>query len=245
MNEPDKPEHRVHISHYLDTIVDIYMAVYSQDDPDEAFRPITVYETLRWLKPHPVRELAARIQTRLNIDVIRLPDIDKSFSLDVAGHTAIVIPALDGQWFRQNWLLAREVGQLCTPTENPNTFAFNLLLPTAKLTQIDWANSTDKQTAQHIWDFGVSTTVLRNRLQYADLPVAGRVKAALALQTNELLTQAGTDLDGDDSPVNQAIERRIAAAGSRHFPNHLIRAHAQAVHTRCASPDALEWMLHG
>ncbi|MBL7519132.1 ImmA/IrrE family metallo-endopeptidase, partial [Frankia sp. CNm7] len=58
-----------------------------------------------------VRPFADRLESRLGVDVVRLADLSTAYSFAIGGQRVIALPAT-GNWFRENWSLAHELGHL-------------------------------------------------------------------------------------------------------------------------------------
>jgi transcriptional regulator with XRE-family HTH domain len=63
------------------------------------------------LEPGFVRCFAERLEQRFSIDVIRMPELSTAYAVTVGNHPLIALPAT-GNWFRENWDLAHELGHL-------------------------------------------------------------------------------------------------------------------------------------
>ena len=148
------------------------------DQPVElAPLPSTAREVREMLGADFVRQFADRVEERLDVDVVRIPGLTTAYGLEVLGRRVIVLDA-SGNWFRQNFSLAHELGHMVSRTpsrdasdslgtadEAPaNNFAAELLLPAAVLREMIWTDLSVEELAHRVWDWGVSITALRNRL---------------------------------------------------------------------------------
>lgn len=176
----------------LDDIALSYRQAFASWDPVDIALPGTVLEVKSTLGPNFVRRMADRFETHLDVDVIRLSEISTAYSFHVGPRKVIVLQAT-GNWFRENWSLAHELGHLVaghhgdnlTPAEQnhhelvANRFAAELLLPEAQLRRIDWHNLTEGELADQIWDWGVSTDALSRRLEGLGITVSDTIGQAL------------------------------------------------------------------
>ena len=163
------------------------------DQPVElAPLPSTAREVREMLGADFVRQFADRVEERLDVDVVRIPGLTTAYGLEVLGRRVIVLDA-SGNWFRQNFSLAHELGHMVSRTpsrdasdslgtadEAPaNNFAAELLLPAAVLREMIWTDLSVEELAHRVWDWGVSITALRNRLDSLDdrfQEVSGRMR---------------------------------------------------------------------
>lgn len=239
--------------HVLDDIALAYRQAFAAWTPPATPLPATIDEIRAALGPTPVRHLASRIESALDIDVIRLPELSTAYSFHVGPRKVIVLQAT-GNWFRENWSLAHELGHLVakhhddnlTPAEwdryefDANNFAAELLLPEASMRAITWDRITERELADIIWDFGVSTEALTHRLNKLNIPVPDAIREALTLTTQKLLRRywAGQQTHGPDQ-----ITDRIDQAAARRFPLKLQEAHTDLIATGALHKHTLAWML--
>jgi len=115
--------------------------------------------------------------SRLGIDVVRIAELSTAYSFTVGGRPAIAVPAT-GNWFRENWDIAHELGHLIMGHHDDglaqgdadrheaaaNAFAAELLLPATDLSVVDWDATGDDGLAALVWSWGVSTDALCRRL---------------------------------------------------------------------------------
>ena len=58
-----------------------------------------------------VRPFADRLEKYLGVEVVRVTELSTAYSLTVGGRAVIAVPAT-GNWFRENWDIAHELGHL-------------------------------------------------------------------------------------------------------------------------------------
>ena len=164
-----------------------------------------------------------------------------------------MVPAT-GNWFRENWDLAHELGHLVSRHHAEgntlmhwghceaaaNSFAADLLLPESRMREIDWDALTEAQLAELIWDWGVSTAALGTRLTSLNITVPEKLRAVLVMSTQKLLRWhwAGLQEDGRD-----AITERMDEAAMRRFPLRLQEAHTDLIAEGSLGKGTLAWML--
>ncbi|MCU1418677.1 MAG: hypothetical protein JWP32_2851 [Schumannella sp.] len=202
--------------------------------------------------PDWVRHLADSIEQVFGIDIVRMNHIEQAFALEVLGRRVIVIGET-GNWFFENWSLAHELAHVLyddlselgtSACDNPsaeraaNRFAAELLLPATVLDELDWSTVGPAAIARFVWDHGVSTRSVANRLISEKVPTSPEARSALDQPTQRLLRSAWTEPDADDR-----IAERMQAAAARRFPATLISAHEAAVSEGRVNPAMLAWML--
>lgn len=237
----------------LEDIALAYRQSFATWQPDFTVLPNTVAEVKTHLGPNGVRRLADNIEDAFDVDVIRLSEVSTAYSFQVGPRKVIVLQAT-GNWFRENWSLAHELGHLVachhdnnlTPAEwdrceyDANTFAAELLLPEQTLRDIDWDHLTERELADLVWDFGVSTDALTRRLHRLNITVPDHIAAALTLNTQKLLRWywSGQHDHGPDQ-----ITERIDEAATRRFPLKLQEAHTDLIADGALHKGTLAWML--
>jgi Zn-dependent peptidase ImmA (M78 family)/transcriptional regulator with XRE-family HTH domain len=237
----------------LDDVALAYKQAAQAGTSPPASLPTSVDEIRAKLGQDFVRPLADRIEACLGVDVIRLPKLSTAYSFNVGDRSVIVIPAT-GNWFRENWSLAHELGHLAarhhegalTPADRDrhettaNAFAADLLLPAAQLRALDWNTATPDDVAERVWDLGVSTDALNTRLQWLGIPVADQVREWLQQSTQRLLRRhwAGQHADGIDQ-----ITQRMDEAATRRFPRRLQEEHMELIAAGAIRKYTLAWML--
>jgi transcriptional regulator with XRE-family HTH domain len=238
---------------HLDDVTLAYKQAFQAWTPDPVELPNSVPQIREQLCPQFVRRLAERLESHLGVDVIRLPQLTTAYSFQVGPRKVIVIPAT-GNWFRENWSIAHELGHLAaahhaddpTPTERDrqesvaNAFAADLLLPAEQMRHMDWQTITAPELADRIWDLGVSTDALNTRLRWLGVAVSTTVSDLLSLRTQTLLRRhwAHQHTDGVD-----LITERMDQAASRRFPRKLEEAHLDLIAVGAIRKHTLAWML--
>lgn len=232
-------------------LTDVRLA-YAQVDPAPRGEelPAGVEEVRQLLGPDFVRTFIDRL-ARLGVDVVRISGLSTAYSLTVEGRPLILL-AESGNWFFENWSLAHELGHLALGHEGvvpdaagfdakegaANAFAAELLLPDARLRDLNWEHLAPSTVAEHVWEWGVSTEALRRRLGALGLEPSDDVAEVLTWTTQKLLRRhwAGAK-DGDP------ISRRMTEAGERRFPAWLQEAHLEQIARGAVGKGTLAWML--
>jgi Zn-dependent peptidase ImmA (M78 family) len=199
-----------------------------------------------------VRPMAERLEERLGVDVVRVSDLSTAYSFTVGGRRVIAIPAT-GNWFRENWSMAHELGHLALMhhddglTEDvsdrheaaANAFAAELLLPEHVLNKFDWDQISDAELADAVWWLGVSTDALARRLNSVKGYVPTRVAVWAAYPTQRLLRRFLVLEAGSEDVITQ----RMDAAAQRRFPLALQEAHLAGIADGSLGKGTLAWML--
>ncbi|WP_281964983.1 helix-turn-helix domain-containing protein [Serinicoccus marinus] len=198
-----------------------------------------------------VRVMLERLEERCGIDVVRVSALSTSYSFRVGERAVIAIPG-QGNWFRENWDMAHELGHLVLghegvihhegevddPERKANAFAAELLLPKSEMDSIDWVGVSAGDLASKVWQWGVSTHALRTRIAALGLPLHQRVYDLLRMSTQALLRRHWrTDSQADE------ITLRMQAASLRHFPLWVEEAHLDRIAEGSIQKGTLAWML--
>lgn len=198
-----------------------------------------------------VRPFADRLEGRLRVDVVRVAELSTAYSFTFAGQRVIAVPAT-GNWFRENWSLAHELGHLALGHHDgglpaaeddqheaaANAFAAELLLPRGELAAVDWDGVDAPRLAGLIWGWGVSTDALARRLAALELPVAELVHGWAGQPTQRLLRRHRAADAGLDE-----ITDRMDAAARRRFPRGLQEEHLKRIAGGDLGKETLAWML--
>lgn len=203
-----------------------------------------------------VRNFAASVEAVYGIDVVRISEAERPYSVEAAGRRVIVVqPHVN--WFYQNWSIAHEIGHFASGNLEPvgsataagdtsnteigaNAFAGELLLPAEEMRQIDWQRISPSALADLLWSFGVSTHTLRVRLSALGIIPSEGLRELLSMSTQRVLRRHWTD-DGDLGV--DSITDRMERANTRRFPAALLSAHTEAVSSGLLSAAYLAWML--
>jgi transcriptional regulator with XRE-family HTH domain len=198
-----------------------------------------------------VRPFADRLERLLGVDVVRVAELSTAYSFTVGGRPVIAVPAT-GNWFRENWDIAHELGHLIRGHHDDgltqsdadqhesaaNAFAAELLLPAADLKSVEWDGIGDGELAAVVWSWGVSTDALSRRL-CAVLGYTPRCVARWAAHPTQRLLRHHLLIESE----LDEITARMDAASQRRFPLSLQEAHLERVASGVISTATLAWML--
>lgn len=194
-----------------------------------------------------VRPFIDRLEERLGVDVIRLPEVSTAWCFALGGHVGMVIPS-NGNWFRENYDIAHELAHLClghagaqdvhvgASESAANAFAAELLMPAEKVRSAGWDAITASQLADLVWDWGVSTKALCNRLRSLGVRTPAVVDEWADQPTQRLLRRHG------HQPGHE-ITRRMDDAAARRFPYGLQESHLARIESGDIGKATLAWML--
>ena len=199
-----------------------------------------------------VRPFADRLEAHLGVDVVRVADVSTAYSFTIVGRPVIVVAAT-GNWFRENWSIAHELGHLAlghhanglTDAEwdqheaAANAFAARLLLPAEQMRGSDWASISADELAQRVWDSGVSTEALARRLSSLTVPTGDVIEEWAAQPTQRLIRRHWNAPEADGDPITQ----RMDEAATRRFPLSLQDAHLKMIAAGDLGKGTLAWML--
>lgn len=198
-----------------------------------------------------VRPFADRLEKHLGVDVVRVAELSTAYSFTIGGRPVIAVPAT-GNWFRENWDIAHELGHLIkrhhdnglTPSIREqheaaaNAFAADLLLPEEDLKKINWESLGDEELAGLVWSWGVSTDALCRRLS-AILGYTPKSAARWAGHPTQRLLRRHLRAESE----RDEITARMDAASQRRFPIRLQEAHLDLIASGTISTATLAWML--
>lgn len=191
---------------------------------------------------------AARVEEAFKVDVIRVAGVERAYSMSIGGRFCIVLGA-SANWFFQNFSIAHELGHIHFGHFNDdradsrdqnellaNGYAADLLMPSDLLTEKDWNQMDGRELADLIWELGVSTQALRNRLDSLSVTVSDDIARLLDMKTQEVIRKYIPDSAAD-------IINRMSSAAQRRFPTTLEQAHLEGIAHRSLSKGTLAWML--
>lgn len=198
-----------------------------------------------------VRPFADRLEQMLRIDVVRVAQLSTAYSFTVGGRRVIAVPAT-GNWFRENWDMAHELGHLVLGHHDDglapivsdeheaaaNAYAAALLLPEGNLKQIDWESVSESELAGLVWSLGVSTDALARRLNTVLGSLPDLLASWSAVPTQRLLRR-GLAMD---SEIDE-ITKRMDDASQRRFPLAVQEAHLERIASGEIGKATLAWML--
>jgi hypothetical protein len=215
-------------------------------------QPRNASETRLALGQDFVRRLVDRIEGQLGIDIVRVKELTTAYSFEVGGRKVIAVPA-NGNWFRENWDIAHELGHIilkhpvnesASPTLEAaaNAFAAELLLPQDVIASLSWESISDSELAQLVWDYGVSIDALAARVR----AVKGRVPQNIANWANaptQRLLRRSARFETPSDPFTDVITQRMENSATRRFPLHLLETHLDRIASGAIGKATLAWML--
>ncbi len=237
----------------LRQVAETYEAAFPEGPPPSSPLPGSAAAMREMLGEHFVRDYGAVVEDQLGVDVVRLPMLSTDYSLSI-GPRAIVILATTPYWFRSNWSLAHELAHFALghhdgdsePGEKgeapADRFAAELLLPEDLIARQDWQQMDERGVAEFLWQTGVSTMALKNRLASLGVLVSAEVVAALKRTTPSLIRANAGEDQGVIGGAKQLIVRQQQSA-ARVFPSALVDALQRRVEAGAASPEHLAWVL--
>lgn len=213
--------------------------------------PVNLEQARQILGGDFVREMLKRLEERCGIDVVRVSELSTSYSFRVGARAIIAVPG-QGNWFRENWDMAHELGHLVLGHEEviqhegeveylereANAFAAELLLPESAIRTIDWVGMSPEDLAVYVWQRGVSTKALLTRITSLSVPVHKRIYDLLQKSTQGLLRHHWRS-----ESLADEITLRMQAASLRHFPLWLQEAHLDRIAEGAVRRATLAWML--
>jgi len=234
----------------LDNIELAYRQVYTGRN-DLPTRTATPAEVRTRLGENFVGDFTSRVEQALDIDSVRVEGVSSAYSVRAGGRYCIVVPR-SGNWFHQNSSIAHELGHIylghfndadevaSSTKEGPAyDFAAELLLPESLMRSIDWMTMPVAGVVNFLWNQGISTKYLANRLRKLRLAIPDATRTLLELSTFDVLNRP---LDGKDFE-RVAVGLRTQGSAERRFPNALVAAHMEAVALGTVPKETLAWML--
>ena len=231
----------------LDDIALAYRQGYGSQTAQSRDLPTSAAAVREALGDDFVRPFIERLEERLGVDVVRLPDVSTAWCFSLGGHIGMVIPT-NGNWFRENYDIAHELAHLCLGhdgAENAhvgpdevaaNAFAAELLMPVRQVQAVDWDAMTARELAALVWDWGVSTKALATRLRSLGVRLPAVLDEWAEQATQRLLRRHG------QQPGHE-ITRRMDDAATRRFPYGLQESHLARIESGEIGKATLAWML--
>ena len=225
---------------------------------ERSILPKSAEEARLALGPGFVRDFSARLE-KICVDVVRLEGLSTAYSFSVGPRSVIAVPT-NGNWFYNNWNIAHELGHLClghegvlpgnselsSSEQQANNFAAELLLPESVVRSMPWEAISLAQVADFVWESGVSTAALKNRLDSLGIGLRDEVAAALTGITQRLLRKHWVGESGEVGEAGETgdpITARMSQSATRRFPDWLKSAHLRKIEQRELSKGTLAWML--
>lgn len=276
--EPDPAATRVAARHTFDaqalrheaidwsterTAIETVSAAFTQafrgtEQPSLPSIPTSAVEAREVLLAHDsnfVRSFAEAVEAVFGVEVVRIPEATRSYSIEVVGRRIVVVPP-HVNWFHQNFSIAHELGHFASGHLEPieeapvatgaaevsaNAYAAELLLPEQAMRSVDWSSMARADIASNLWRWGVSTDAVKRRLAALRIVPGDEVREVLNLTTQKALRRHWTE--EDSSMWVDSITDRMDRANTRRFPTELIRAHMEAVAEGRLRPMYLAWIL--
>lgn len=210
-----------------------------------------------------VLKFADMLETNLDVDVVRVQHLSTAYSFTLGGRMVVMLPST-GNWWHSNFSLAHEIAHLALRHHNiesdseidarelaANQFASELLMPEDTIRALNWDTITCAEVGQLLWDLGVGTKALGNRLaglgiratdEVADMLTRPMPGALRPWQQHLKLPTANSGNIFADI-FYDPIDERMQAASQRRFPLTLLAAHRQRIEDDGLTPATLAWML--
>lgn len=238
----------------LESVVLAYAQAYPDGNPNAGSWsvPDNPADLRRILGDSFVLPFIERIEGRLGVDVVRLPELSHNYSMVTSDFAVIAIRAT-GNWFYENFSLAHELGHLSageldgegtTADEaSANAFAAELLLPEDCLRKMDW-DVAPEEVADRLWRWGVSCDTLANRIDYLELGLPSSIMDKLrSLTTQGFLRRYWHAPENPGGEPVDRITERMEQAAARRFPHHLEVAHVARITDGRVGSKTLAWIL--
>lgn len=199
-----------------------------------------------------IRPFVERLESRLGVDVVRIAGVSTAYSFTFGSRHVMVIPAM-GNWFRENWSIAHELGHLALGHHvdgasahtldrheaEANAFAAELLLPETAVRAMDWTTIDTAGLALRVWQFGVSTDAIAKRLEALRIKPTPLIREWATQPTQRLLRLYWSGAVDHPDPITQRMEQ----AAIRKFPSGLVEAHVKLIASGDIGSGTLAWML--
>lgn len=196
-------------------------------------------------------DMPLRVQEQLDLDILVMDIEGDAYSLQVAQRHVIIVKRT-ATWSRQNFSLAHELAHVasrhftgqartCDASEEgaANAYAAELLMPEDVIGTTDWQHARAGDVAAMVWDLGVSTEALRNRINNLGQTMGTATEELLELNTFKLLR---THWGGRHRKPDQITARRERAA-ARTIPPELVTRLEARVAEGTAPPESLAFAL--
>lgn len=225
-----------------------YRQAYGERHPHPTDLPRDVAAVRHALGDGWARDFAQRLEDQLEVDVVRVEELGTAYSFWALGRAVVALPDT-APWGRANFSLAHELAHLVrgdhetspagTESENAaNQFAADLLMPAARLREVDWGHVTAAETGELLWELGVTTEALRTRLAWLRIEPHDIAAGWLRMPTPTFLRQHAFPA----SRWTEVTEReRLARA--RRFPTALTQDLEDGVACGRVNPETLAWVL--
>ncbi|MET9328101.1 XRE family transcriptional regulator [Tsukamurella sp. NPDC003166] len=232
----------------LDKIAEVYRQAFPDGAEPSAALPTDPAEARDRLGPGFVEPFAERLESRLGVDVIRIPGLSTDYSLRI-GDRAVIVLMSTPNWFRNNWSAAHELAHLAfghhgddseTVGRNEDVsdaFAAELLLPESDMRSIVWREMPLPDVARQIWSRGVSTSALATRLTWLKLADRDLIDALRSTTTPQFLRAHLEEARTDRFLIRRRGERSVG----RLFPEELLGVLEERVAAGDVAPDLLAW----
>lgn len=235
----------------LDGIALAYQQAAPWIPPREFELPGTALGMRSALEDGFVLDFADRIESRLEVDVVRLQGPVTDYSFTVSGRPVILLKSTPN-WFRSNWSLGHELAHLAlghsvadaTSERDERTaiaFAAELLMPRSEMRAHNWSTVGEEELAIFLWHHGVSLEALANRLHALriDAPIVESVNAQGSTQRLLRRHQAALTSDMSADPISARMQK----ASERRIPVPLIAAHLRGIADGRLGKGTLAWLL--
>ncbi|WP_427118227.1 ImmA/IrrE family metallo-endopeptidase [Pseudarthrobacter scleromae] len=195
-------------------------------------------------------DLPSSIEKAFGIDVFVIEGEQRfnAYSAEANG-VKFVVAHTTGAWYRANWNIAHELGhivhgdlaysdeerQVRADEAWANAFAAELLAPETVLRGFNWDTGTHQELASLLIHLGVSTEVMRIRLNSLGIGVSRSLYEELQRSTMQVCRR-----ELSDSGIDVARARYTRPR----FPQRVLDAHWTAVRESRVDGRALAWMLN-
>lgn len=225
--------------------------------------PSTVEGVREALGDDFVLNFADKLEDHLGVDVIRVQHLSTAYSFTLGARMAVMLPST-GNWWHSNFSLAHEVAHLALGHHNvgtdseidarelaANQFASELLMPETTIRALNWDTITCTEVGQLLWDQGIGTRALGNRLDGLGIRTTDEVAemltrpmpGALRPWQHQLKLPRANSGNVFADIFYDPIDERMQNASQRRFPLSLLSAHRQRIEDTGLTPATLAWML--